>query len=49
MKKIKRKKSKLIKQQAKEIESLLDLIELKQKTIKNLLEVIGAYEDGEMK
>jgi hypothetical protein len=43
------KKSKLIKQQAKEIESLLDLIELKRKTIQNLLQVIGAYEDGEMK
>ena len=43
------KKSKLIKQQAKKIESLLDLIELKRKTIQNLLQVIGAYEDGEMK
>jgi len=29
------KKSKLIKQQAKEIESLLDLIELKRKTIQS--------------
>ena len=42
------KKSKLIKRQAKEIESLLDLIELKNKEIQNLLEVIGTYERGEM-
>jgi len=54
------KKSKLIKKQEKEIESLLDLIqqknikiknmiELKDKTIKNLLEVIESYDRGENK